>query len=228
MAEEGKERAPDRAERLIVEGILGGIYPAGSELPGERYLSAALGVARPALREALARLDQGGWLLIQQGKPTRVNDPRQDGNLHTLIRMLESDLALLPDLLELWELVAPTYTRHAIDRDPRAVLRLLAEFREIDEQPGPMARAQWRLHRLLIELSGNPIYGLILNSFRDFYTRMTRHFFGTPAERDHLRHFWSMLEEAAAAGDSAGAASAMAEYMALVKRLWEGNEALKQ
>ena len=105
------EKAPDRAVRLLIQGILDGTYPPGSDLPGERDLCKSLGVARPALREALQRLSHDGWLIIQQGKPTRVSLFMRDGSLNVLIGLLQADITLLPDfvtnLLDIWALMAP-------------------------------------------------------------------------------------------------------------------------
>ena len=159
------EKASNRAERQLVEGMIAGTYPSGSALPGERDLCKQLGVARPALREALQRLARDGWLDIQQGKPTQVNGFMRDGNLNVLINLLQVDITLLPDfvpnLLEIWSLLAPGYAAEAIARQPQEVARLLYGFRGLADRPSPFARAQWRLHRALIDLCGNPVYGLI-------------------------------------------------------------------
>ncbi|MEJ1267509.1 GntR family transcriptional regulator [Pantoea ananatis] len=42
--------------------------------PAERELSELIGVTRTTLREVLQRLARDGWLTIQHGKPTRVNN----------------------------------------------------------------------------------------------------------------------------------------------------------
>lgn len=44
----------------IVDAIREGGYPPGSTLPSEPELAAALGVSRPALREALILLQEDG------------------------------------------------------------------------------------------------------------------------------------------------------------------------
>ena len=91
----------------------------------------------------------------------------RDGSLNVLSGLMQADLSLLPDfvpnLLEMWSLIAPTYTHAAVERDPRAVHEQLYGYRGLADRPDPYARAQWRLHRLLTWLSGNPVYGLVLN-----------------------------------------------------------------
>jgi GntR family negative regulator for fad regulon and positive regulator of fabA len=218
------EKASNRAERQLIEGMIASTYPSGSALPGERDLCKQLGVARPALREALQRLARDGWLDIQQGKPTQVNGFMRDGNLNVLISLLQVDITLLPDfvpnLLEIWSLLAPGYAAEAIARQPQEVARLLYGFRGLADRPGPFARAQWRLHRALIDLCGNPVYGLILNSFHDFYTRLARHYLDEPEMREEVRAFWHALYNAALAGQPDRGADLMRRHMLAIRRRW--------
>ena len=219
------ERASERAERLLIERMLNGTYPPRSVLPGERDLAKELGVARPALREALQRLARDGWLIIQQGKPTEVSDYMRDGSLNVLTGLMQADLRLLPDfvpnLLELWSLLAPRYTAEAIENDPRAVHQLLYGHRGLADRPGPYARAQWRLHPRLIDLSRNPVYGLILNAFRDFYIRLATHYYQDPARRADARAFWHRLYEAALVEDAERGARLMRVIMEDTRRRWQ-------
>ena len=62
------------AEEYIVESIWSGRFPPGTILPAERELSELIGVTRTTLREVLQRLARDGWLTIQHGKPTKVNN----------------------------------------------------------------------------------------------------------------------------------------------------------
>ncbi|NLH06203.1 MAG: GntR family transcriptional regulator [Chloroflexi bacterium] len=222
--EDRRERASERAERLLIERILDGTYPPGTTLPGERDLARELGTARPALREALQRLARDGWLNIHQGKATEGNDYMRDGSLNVLSGLMQADLSLLPDfvpnLLEMWSLIAPPYTHAAVERDPRAVHEQLYGYRGLADRPDPYARAQWRLHRLLTWLSGNPVYGLVLNGFRDFYIRLSRLYYTDPARRAEARDFWRALYEAALLADGERAASLMWEYMQSIRRCW--------
>ncbi len=219
-----REKASDRAERLLIEGIVDGTYPADSDLPGERDLSKELGVGRPALREAVQRLSRDGWLTIQQGKPTRVNDYLQNGNANVLIELLRSNVApaanVVSNLLEIWALMAPAYTRTAVEHEPKDVAVLLFGYRGLAERPGPYARAQWRLHSTLIEASGNPIYGLILNSFYDFFDRLAINYYAMPGTRAEARIFWELLYNAAVQEEPEKAAEAMEEQMGLIQTHW--------
>ena len=77
-------RPNKHVEDVLVTGILNGTFPIGSALPNERALSSQLGVTRPTLRETLQRLAREGWVTIQHGKSTIVNDYWQAGGLSLL------------------------------------------------------------------------------------------------------------------------------------------------
>src|SRR5687768_11008865 len=137
MSPSQKELRADRVERGMIERILNGTYPSGSELPGERVLCKEFGVARPALREALQRLSHAGWLDIQHGKATRVVDMAEDGTLSILNGILKADPRyfgnFVPDALEMWALVAPYYTARAIQEDREAVMAMIESARETED-----------------------------------------------------------------------------------------------
>ena len=219
------EKASDSARRQLIERVLDGTYPPGTDLPGERDLSKELGVARPALREALQSLAHDGWLTIHHGKATQVSDFLREGNLNVLTGLLDADITLLPnfipDLLEMWGLIAPTYTHRAVTAAPQDVVEHLTSYADLPDRARPLVQAQWRLHRRLIDLGGNPVYGLLLNSFSTFYGRLARHFFADGARRDDVRAFWGALAEAAGAGDAERAAAEMARYMDDLRARWQ-------
>jgi len=54
-------------ERLL-RGIRLGVFPLGQRMPAERELAEALGVSRATLRDALAALQEAGYVSIQRGR----------------------------------------------------------------------------------------------------------------------------------------------------------------
>ncbi|SFL59280.1 FadR family transcriptional regulator [Nocardia asteroides NBRC 15531] len=72
----------------IANEVLGGELAAGSTLPSERQLAEALGVSRPAVREALQRLAAAGLVSVRQGEATTVLDYRRSAGLEVLPRLL--------------------------------------------------------------------------------------------------------------------------------------------
>lgn len=105
------------AEKYIIESIWKGRFPPGSILPAERELSELIGVTRTTLREVLQRLARDGWLTIQHGKPTKVNQFMETSGLHILdtLMTLDSDNAtsIVEDLLAARTNISPIFMRYA-------------------------------------------------------------------------------------------------------------------
>lgn len=101
-------RAASLAATALRAAILRGDHPVGSKLPGERELSAQLGVSRATLRAAITRLQGEGLLRAVQGSGTRVLDVRETGGIEMMAHMASLGVltsgdptALLADLMEL-------------------------------------------------------------------------------------------------------------------------------
>lgn len=211
---EAPVRPIEHAESALVSAILDGRYAARSTLPGERELAQQLGVTRPTLREALRRLERDGWLTIQQGKLTRVNDFWREGgpNILTAIVRYSDQLpaGFITNLLEVRGVMAPAYIGAAVERDPAGVAALAAKGAALPDEAAAYATFDWRLHHELTLRSGNPVYTLILNGFAGFYEQVAQRYFSRPEARAVSRAFYRTLAEAASAGD-VGAAAALAE-----------------
>ncbi len=118
------------AEQRLIDAILDGSFPFESTLPPERELAVKLGVTRPTLREALQRLGRDGWIEIHQGKPTRVCNPWQEGNLAVLGHLANHAGHRYPqfvqDLLTVRCLLAPAYCQAAVEKAQDALALFLA------------------------------------------------------------------------------------------------------
>jgi len=220
--------APQRpaayAEEALVTAILDGTYPPGSTLPGERDLAAQLGVTRPTLRETLQRLDCEGWLTIQQGKSTRINDFWLEGGLTVLgalvrySEQLPSDF--VPNLLEVRLALAPAYARAAVERSAAMVVACLAGHVDLADTPEAFAAFDWTLHRTLTIASRNPVYTLILNGFAGFYEQMARRYFASREAQNSSRAFYAGLLAAAQREDAAEAEQLTRSVMQESIALW--------
>jgi GntR family negative regulator for fad regulon and positive regulator of fabA len=221
--------APQRpavyAEQALLTAILDGTYPSGSTLPGERDLSAQLGVTRPTLREVLQRLECDGWLTIQQGKSTRVNDFWREGGLNVLSALVRYSRQLprhfVPDLLEVRLALAPAYTRAAVERAAATVVVHLADHTKLDGTPQAFAAFDWTLHRSLTVASGNPVYTLILNGFSGFYEQMAHLYFARLEARASSRAFYAALLDAARREDAPEAERVTRAVMQESIALWQ-------
>ncbi|CAH0533859.1 Fatty acid metabolism regulator protein [Vibrio stylophorae] len=117
------------AEKYIIESIWNNHFPQGSILPAERELSELIGVTRTTLREVLQRLARDGWLTIQHGKPTRVNDFMHTSGLNildTLVMLDGQDVqAVVENMLSARTDISGIYMRYALRGQPEAAAELI-------------------------------------------------------------------------------------------------------
>ncbi len=221
-------RPSEYAESMLVEGILDGTFPPGSTLPGERTLADRLGVTRPTLREAIQRLARDGWLTVNHGKPTEVNDYWTKGGLNGLSRLVGHQDTLPPgfirQLLEVRLQLAPAYTRAAVTRAAAEVAAALSAAESLPDTPQAYAEFDWLLHQRLTIASGNPIFTLILNGFEGFYETLARRYFAPAEARATSAGFYRELRERALAADDEGAEALARRVMQASLELWRGRE----
>jgi GntR family negative regulator for fad regulon and positive regulator of fabA len=218
-------RPAELAEKRLIHAILDDQFPINSKLPSERDLAAQLGVTRPTLRETLQRLARDGWIEIRHGKPTRVRDYWHEGNLAVLGAVARHQDHLppnfIPNLLQIRTLLAPSYTRLAVQRSAKSLVKFLAAYLDLRDTPEAFAQADWELHRKLTVDSGNPIFTLILNGFKDLYPAMGCLYFASAKARARSRQFYADLLKAVQANDPAKAARVTQAVMADSVDLWK-------
>jgi len=176
-----------RLEELILSGDL----PVGQRLPAERDLAARLGVSRPVLHEALVDLAGKGLVTIQPRRGVVVNDYRQSGSFAILSSLLNyANGALNPEmqrsLLAVRILLERETARLAAEQaSPAQVKELKGILSEESAAPrGDAARLtalDYDFHLKVAVASGNLVYPLILNSFKNIYTHFTTAFFQVKA-----------------------------------------------
>lgn len=217
-------RSSDLVEKQIIRDILDGYYPRNSTLPPERELAVKLGVGRPTLREAIQRLERDGWVTINKNQPATVNDYWQKGNLNTLVNIVQNKDKVPEDfivyLLELRATLIPSYVKAAVSISPAKVVSLLSNIDLLLDVPDEYAEFDWFLQKKLAELSGNPIYLLILNSFDDFYVEMAKEYFGIPENRKESYTFYQGLLAASMKADAMLAKEVTAAAMKKSIELW--------
>ena len=145
----------------------------------------------------MQRLSRDGWLDIQQGKPTRIRDYLKDGNLNILAGLLKADPDLVPnlvpDLLDMWQLLAPHYTASSVRRAPGLILDLLESFSRVPDEAEAYAQSMWKLHHMLIAYCDNLVYGLIFNTFKEFYRQLATYYYASPEHRALARELWAAM-----------------------------------
>jgi DNA-binding FadR family transcriptional regulator len=70
-----RRKLSDEVFDRLLKGIETGDYAPNAHMPSERELMAAYGVGRPAIREAMQRLEKLGLIIIAHGERARVSQP---------------------------------------------------------------------------------------------------------------------------------------------------------
>lgn len=185
------------AEEYIIESIWNNRFPPGSILPAERELSELIGVTRTTLREVLQRLARDGWLTIQHGKPTKVNNFWETSGLNILETLARLDHKSVPqlidNLLSVRTNIAAIFIRAAVRNHPEQAQHVLARASEVADQADAFNLLDYEIFRGLAFASGNPIYGLIFNGLKGLYTRVGRYYFSNPQARKLALTFYGKL-----------------------------------
>lgn len=191
------------AEEYIVDSIWNDRFPPGSILPAERELSELIGVTRTTLREVLQRLARDGWLTIQHGKPTRVNNYWDTCGVNILSTLAKLDIDgavdLIDQLLSARTNLSAIYIRGAIKNNPQRVIELAQEALAVSDDPQQFADFDYRLNHELAHASGNAIYVLVLNGFKGFWEKIAGHYFSNDEARQLARDYYADLEKFASA-----------------------------
>lgn len=192
------------AEEYIVDSIWNNRFPPGSILPAERELSELIGVTRTTLREVLQRLARDGWLTIQHGKPTKVNNYWETCGLNILPTLAKLDIDRVGDLID-QILSARTnfsaiYARGAVKNNPEKVIELAQKALTISDDPQEFAEFDYYINHELASASNNQIYVLVLNGFKNFWSKIASFYFSHEEARNLAREYYANLEKYAVAG----------------------------
>ncbi len=203
-----KKRSSERIKQQIIQSILQGKLGIHESIPSERDLSSLYSVGRPTIREALQRLERDGWIIFQKGMPATINDYWKQGNLMTIVNILQLQDEI-PDefivyMLELRISLTPTYIKDAVNHNRVKLISLFSSLDELKDEPDSYAIFDFNLQQDIAQLSPNPIYRLILNSFKDVYYRMALKYFNDSYSRSFSKQYYEALLESILTGDIEG------------------------
>lgn len=227
-----KEACISRLEGLILSGD----WQPGERLPSERDLAGKLNISRPVLHEALVDLAAKGLVSIQPRRGVLVNDFRKTGSCAILSSLLtyhqgEFDPRFVKSLFEMRLLVETECARlAAVHATPEQldILRQLIENQPIDENfdTEVLIEQDFEFHLQVAIASGNLMYPLVINSFKNVYIHFTGEFFNACRATPHLAEvfvYHRRLVQAIAARQPEEAVAVMVEMLAHGEKYFRGD-----
>lgn len=207
---------------------------AGARLPAERQLSAALGVSRPKLREAIRQLVSRGVLTSRQGGGTFVADPAAALPMVPSLGQAFSPLASLArsepgywrDVMEIRRMLDPDTAYYAALRaGPADRERLCAAFDAVSQagtgDPGRQARADAAFHMAVADAAHNAVLRQamagLFDLLRDSISESLAKLYGLPTTADALDAQHRAILDAILAADADGARAAARRHLDFVE-----------
>lgn len=205
------------------ELILSGKFKIGQKLPSERELALQLSVSRPVVHEGLVELASRGLCSIKPRFGATVNDYRKEGSITLLASLIQYQKGklepeLLESLLQMRMLLEPAFARVAAENRTEEQVR---EFHGIIEKEGStdsrnvqkITDLDFEFHLLIAVASGNRVYPLLLNSFRQVYTNLSGQFFKDQKVTATVHRYHRAMLAAIEAGNGTKATSVMKEIL---------------
>ncbi|MFD1789731.1 FadR/GntR family transcriptional regulator [Sphingomonas floccifaciens] len=191
----------------------------GAKLPSETTISLTLGVSRPVVREAMRTLAATGLVEMAVGK--RATIVPVDGEM--ISRVIENAVLIgqadAADILEMRRgIEIATVTLAAARRSDAQAAELqaiVAEMAGLLHDAEAYAERDLHLHATLAKATGNPLYPLLIEAFRQLIQASMREGLERWAATPKLARVQELHEQIVAAvadRDPAAAAEAMARH----------------
>jgi DNA-binding FadR family transcriptional regulator len=205
------------------ELILSGKVKIGQKLLPERELALQMGVSRPVVHEGLVELASRGLVSLKPRFGAIVNDYRKEGSITLLASLIQYQKGklepeLLESLLQMRLLLEPAFARFAAENRTQEQVRefyAILENEEAADQRNTqkITDLDFEFHLLIAMASGNTVYPLLLNSFRQVYTNLTGQFFKDPQVTATVHKYHKDMVKAIESGNGTKAKSVMKEIL---------------
>lgn len=167
------EQVFDQMQNLLIEGS----WKAGDKLPSENELSAAFGVSRMTIRQAMQKLKALGLIETRTGSGSYVREVNPEDYLNELIPMMYIGSPSQIHVFQYREMIDSESVRIATSMaDEKGLSRLedrLDKMKKAAEDNDAHAFSQYDLkfHMTIVKMTGNPLiiksYELLLNVLKE-------------------------------------------------------------
>jgi DNA-binding FadR family transcriptional regulator len=181
-----RRKLSTRDEEELIAMLQSGDWLPGDILPSERELMAHFGIGRPAIREAMQKLEMIGLVDIRHGGRARVAMPTVDRMFsrlsETVHHVLSHSAGSLTYLLEVREIIEMQMARTAAElHDPETIGRIQEAFKAQEaaiNSPKEFMNLDGQFHLEIARASGNPIAVELCRAIfawlKDFHSQWVR------------------------------------------------------
>ncbi len=216
-----RKKLSEPVRDMLLDMIRTGDVGIGGNLPSERELMERLGVGRPAIREAMQSLAGSGLIEIRQGGRARVAEPSIGRMVEqiseTMRHILDHSPASLENLKEARALFEREMARIAARRRSGADLDRLAGIvalmEDSIEDSARFRALDGLFHREVAGMSGNPIYGALMDALFRWLADFHADLVGVPGLEQLTLREHRDIAAAIASGDAEAAAAAMSDHL---------------
>lgn len=215
--------AAAQIRQLIVDDVL----RPGDQLPGERDLSARMGVSRTSLRAALQTLIAEGLLNSRHGAALRVAATIGAALSDPLTVLLQSTPGAVFDYLRFRAMLegecAALAAEHATDPERQAIDEILGKMEAAQSASDPAREAalDTEFHMAIVEAAGNRVAIQVVRSLHELLRRGIAEsralVYGDKAARDALLDQHRVIAQAIANADAVAARQALHDHLRFVE-----------
>jgi GntR family transcriptional regulator, transcriptional repressor for pyruvate dehydrogenase complex len=220
--------------KQIVAAITSGEFAPGHKLPSENDLSAALGVSRVSVREALRSIEAIGLIEIHHGRGSFVTTGPGTRYRTPFAEWLQVHREEVLDLMKvrgaLDELAAAEAAASATDAQLLAVEQSQERFRAAARNPvtdtDELISADVAFHLAIAEASGSDLLLGLLDELNKLFTESRSALFAIEGRAGRSSREHDAIVSAIRSGNTTRARSAAARHLESVRRVFSGGELL--
>lgn len=215
----------DRVARQLRDLIVSGRLKPGDQLPAERELAQSFGVSRTVIREAVRSLAARGMVNVRSGSGSRVAAVDSSHVADSMQLYLNGigglDYSAVHEVRTVLEQrIAHLAAQRATDDEVETLRSVLNHMRSVRDDPEQAAETDVEFHRTIAQMTGNPLFVVLLDSIREVLMEIRRATLSVPGRPEEAIDWHEHILDAIAEGDSEGAERAMRDHLIDSLHLW--------
>jgi GntR family transcriptional repressor for pyruvate dehydrogenase complex len=195
------ERTSKLVENQIKQAIFESHFAPGDKMPSERELAEIFAVSRGAVQEALHSLEKSGLIIIKKGVKGGSYVAQADTNLvvNSLKDLFQLKQVSLEDIRQVRLVIEPPLCAIAAEKATQNDIERLEEWNKKLHSAfcagNPVLEHDPRIHTLIAEISGNPLFIIILKALMEVHAhRMLSIPLSDEVKRDIIHHHETIID----------------------------------